>query len=117
MVDKDIVWMGSLYDDLLEFPKETLKSVGGSLRKVQSWLDPDDWKPFEIIGAGAKEIRVRAQKNQYRVLYIAKFEDGIYVLHCFVKKTEKTSKHDVELGKERYKAMVKWRRENGQGKQ
>ena len=44
------------------------------------------------VGQGVKEIRIRDAAGAFRVLYVAKFADAVYVLHCFQKKTEKTSK-------------------------
>lgn len=66
------------------------------LGKVQVGLDPDDWKPFDNAGAGTKEIRIRETSGIYRVMYVAKFEEAVYVLHCFQKKkkTSATSKQD-----------------------
>jgi phage-related protein len=62
------------------------------LCKVRAGLEPTDWKPFDDVGAGTKEIRIRDATGIYRVMYIAKFEKAIYVLHCFRKKTQATSK-------------------------
>ena len=75
--------------------------------KVQVGLDPDDWKPFDDVGAGTKEIRIRDTTGIYRVMYIAKFEEAVYVLHCFQKKTQKTSKKDIDLAVKRYKDLIK----------
>lgn len=49
-------------------------------------LDPEDWKPFDDVGAGTKEIRIKDSQGIYRVMYVAKFEEAVYVLHCFQKK-------------------------------
>jgi len=54
------------------------------------------------IGRGVKEIRIRDRQGAYRVIYIAKFADAIYVLHCFQKKSQKTSASDLALAKQRY---------------
>ena len=70
---------------------------------VQSGRDPDDWKPISVIGPGAREIRVRDSSGAFRVIYVAKFEDAIYVLHAFQKKTQKTAVNDLDLAKERYR--------------
>jgi phage-related protein len=59
---------------------------------------------------GTYELRIKADK-QYRIFYIAKFEEAIYVLHAFVKKTQETSQQDIEKGKERYKALLQYRHE------
>ena len=62
------------------------------------------------VGAGVHEIRIRT-KEAYRVFYVARFEEAVYVLHAFQKKTQKTSKQDVQLGQRRYKAMLTHREE------
>ena len=73
-------------------------------------MAPGDWKPFDDVGAGTKEIRIRESSGIYRVLYVAKFEEAVYVLHCFQKKTQETSKQDKGIAEARYRAMVKARR-------
>lgn len=83
---KEIRWVGSSYDDLLAFPHEPRKKAGFQLGKVQAGLDPEDWKPFDDVGAGTKEIRIKDSQGIYRVMYVAKFEEAVYVLHCFQKK-------------------------------
>ena len=90
--EKEIRWVGSSYDDLLAFPKEARKEAGFQLGKVQVGLEPGDWKPFDDVGAGTREIRIRDANGVYRVMYVARFEEFIYVLHCFQKKTQATSK-------------------------
>lgn len=109
--EKQISWVGSAYDDLLAFPKDARKEVGFQLGKVQAGLEPADWKPFEEVGAGARGIRIREATGVYRVMYVAKFEEAIYILHCFQKKTQVTSKHDKAVATARYRAVVKARKE------
>ena len=70
---------------------------------VQIGRDPDDWKPLPVVGSGAREIRVRDEAGAFRAIYVAKFEDAVYVLHAFQKKTQKISRTDLELAKERYR--------------
>jgi phage-related protein len=76
---------------------------------VQRGREPDDGKPMNTVGLGVKEIRIRDEAGAFRVLYVAKFADAIYVLHCFQKKTERTSKADVELAAKRYRELLKER--------
>ena len=103
--------VGSAYDDLLAFPKDARKEAGFQLGKVQAGLEPTDWKPFDDVGAGTKEIRIRDASGTFRVMYLAKFEEGIYVLHCFQKKTQATGKQDKAIAAARYRAVVNARRE------
>jgi phage-related protein len=57
-----------------------------------------------------REIRTRDADGIYRVMYIAKFEEAVYVLHCFQKKTQTTSQSDIDLDKRRYKELVQERK-------
>lgn len=61
---------------------------------------------MNTVGMGVKEIRIRDAAGAFRVIYVAKFAEAVYVLHCFQKKTAKTSKADVELAAKRYRDLV-----------
>ena len=65
---------------------------------------------MSTVGAGAGEIRIKDEAGIYRVIYVAKFEDAVYVLHAFEKKTQKTRKTDIALAKARYKALAEERK-------
>lgn len=108
--EKEIRWVGSSYDDLLAFPSAVRREAGFQLGRVQAGLSPDDWKPFDTLGAGVREIRIRNSDGIYRVIYVAKFEEAVYVLHCFQKKTRATAKPDKEIARVRYAAVSKARR-------
>jgi phage-related protein len=78
---------------------------------VQQGKEADDWKPMPTVGVGVNEIRVRDDSGAYRVLYVAKFEEAVYILHAFEKRAQKTSKSDIALAKSRYAGLLKWRKE------
>jgi phage-related protein len=80
--------------------------AGFQLDRVQHGGVPDDWKPMKSIGAGVREIRVRDASGAFRVIYVAKLGDAIYVLHCFQKKSERTGREDVALATRRYKQLL-----------
>src|ERR1035441_7518518 len=104
--EKQMRWVGSAYDDLLAFPKDARKEAGFQLGKVQAGLDPADWKPCDDAGAGTREIRIKEASGIYRVLYVAKLEEAIYVLHCFQKKTQVASKQDKAVAAAGDRALV-----------
>ena len=104
---KQIEFIGDSLDALRDFPMGARQESGYQLDKVQRGFEPDDWKPMKTIGTGVKEIRVVDEEGQFRVIYIAKLADAICVLHCFKKKTQKTSLKDLELAKARYKELVR----------
>ena len=60
-----------------------------------------------MVGQGVQEIRIRDEAGAFRVIYVAKFADFVYVLHCFQKKTQKTAKSDLDLAVQRYRDLVK----------
>jgi phage-related protein len=94
---------------LREFPETERKQAGYELRKLQRGEIPDDWRPFPEIGPGANEIRVDCPDGWFRVMYVAKFEEAVYVLHS-QKKTRKTSRGDVEIARARYRTVVQERK-------
>lgn len=108
--NKEIRWVGSTYNDLLAFPADPRREAGFQLGKVQAGLEPDDWKPFDDVGSGTREIRIKDSQGIFRVMYVAKFEEAIYVLHCFQKKTEATAKKDKDIASTRYRAIAQERK-------
>jgi phage-related protein len=99
-----LVFVGSSLEDLREFPAEARRTAGFELGFVQRGLDPSDWKPMKEVGAGVREIRIHVL-GEWRVLYVAKFAEAIYVLHTFQKKTQKTKREDIELARTRYRQI------------
>jgi phage-related protein len=96
---KDVRFCGRSLDLLRGFPKEAKRDAGYQLDRVQHGLEPTDWKPMPSIGSGVREIRIM-HEGQYRVIYVTKFKDAIYVLHAFQKKTQKTRKQDIDAAKQ-----------------
>lgn len=98
---KPLEFVGSSLDDLREFPADARRAAGFELDAVQRGLEPSDWKPFNEVGAGVREIRIHVL-GEWRVLYVAKLVKAVYVLHAFQKKTKKTRKEDIALARQRY---------------
>lgn len=104
---KPVEFRGCSLDDLRAFPLVAKREAGHQLDQVQSGQEPDDWKPISTVGQGVKEIRIRDSAGAFRVIYVAKFADVVYVLHCFQKKTEKIRKADMDLTAKRYRDLLK----------
>ena len=98
---KHIEFCGQSLDTIRTFPVRAKRECGHQLDMVQRGMDPQNWKPLGQIGPGVREIRVQDQ-GQYRVIYVAKFEDAIYVLHAFHKKTQQIRKADKDIAKREY---------------
>jgi len=108
---KPIDWRGNSFADLRAFPDDAKRNAGYQLRKVQKGEPPDVFKPMVEIGAGVHEIIVDTAAGWFRVMYVAKFEEAVYVLHSFQKKTNKTAQGDKDVAKRRYSAVLKERKE------
>jgi phage-related protein len=112
MDEKPIDWRGSSLRDIKDdeiFTPNARREAGRQLSQVQAGLEPDRWKPFDDVGAGTKEIIINLDDGWFRVMYVAKFSEAVYVLHCFKKKTNTTSKHDKSVAATRYKAVIQER--------
>ncbi|WP_407639192.1 type II toxin-antitoxin system RelE/ParE family toxin [Caballeronia mineralivorans] len=97
-------------DDLREFPLLARRDAGHQLDQVQRGREPDDWKPMNTVGQGVREIRIRDTSGAFRIVYLAKLADAVYVLHCFQKKTQRTSKADLDLATKRYRELKEVKR-------
>jgi phage-related protein len=106
-VGKPVIFCGTSRNDLRAFPPSARRAAGFQIDQVQGGNDPDDWKPMPSIGPGVREIRVRDEAGTFRVIYIAKFAEAVFVLHCFQKKTEKTAKTDLDMASRRYRELLK----------
>jgi phage-related protein len=103
---KKLFWVGSALQDLRAFPEDARSLAGHELHLVQQGLEPDDWKPMSSVGPGVQELRIHTG-GEHRVFYVAKFVEGIYVLHAFQKKTQQTARRDLELARERYRDVLR----------
>lgn len=104
---KPAKFRGSALEDLRAFPISARKEAGHQIDQVQQGRNPDDWKPMTTVGRGVQEIRIRDEAGAFRVIYVAKFADAVYILHCFQKKTQATSKPDLDVATKRYRDLVK----------
>lgn len=103
---KELIWHGSSKKDVASFSSTARKRTGYELYNIQCGEEPTDWKPMRDIGHGVKEIRIHLE-NEYRIIYVVNFNEAIHVLHAFIKKSEKTSKKDLEIARIRYKDIKK----------
>lgn len=103
---RPLYFVGSALEHLRAFPRGPRQEAGYQLDRVQSGLEPSDWKPMPTIGRGVREIRIQHQ-GQYRVIYVTLFENAVYVLHAFHKRTRKTRKQDVEIARTRLKTLMR----------
>lgn len=80
--------------------------AGYEIDRIQRDVEPENWKPFPSIGQGVREIRVQTCR-QFRIIYIAKFNDSVHILDVFEKHTQKTRQADIDLAKDRLQAVIR----------
>lgn len=109
---KNIIYLGNAEKEIAKFPVKAKQRIATALTVISAGLNlnPTEFKYIPAVGMGVYELRLKVDV-QYRVFYVAKFEEAVYVLHAFVKKTQQTSQHDLEIGTVRFKALMKERRE------
>jgi phage-related protein len=98
---KPIAFLGDALRTIRAFPEDARRAAGAELRRVQLGEEPKNWKPFATIGPGVCEIRVRDGGGAFRVIYLARLPDAVYVLHAFQKKAMKTPARDIDVAKAR----------------
>jgi phage-related protein len=111
---KRAVFLGTSLVDLAAFPPEARQKAGKDIGDLQAGRMPPDWKPMPTVGAGTGEVRVQG-KRAFRVFFVARFHEAIYILHAFEKKSQATARRDIELGRTRYQALVRARAEDRHG--
>ncbi len=106
---KPVVWLGDSRARVRDFPADARRVAGHELDRIQDGREPADWKPMPSVGLGVKEMRVWTG-DAFRLLYLARFAEAVYVLHAFQKKSEKTAQSDIELARRRFRALIEERR-------
>lgn len=101
----EVVWLGDSRDKLRAFPTGAQQDLGYALYQVQLGQMPPDGKPIKTVGPGVYELREQDERAWYRVFYLKKIANVIYVLHCFEKRTGQTEQKDIEVAKERLKRL------------
>ncbi|MDR0480597.1 MAG: type II toxin-antitoxin system RelE/ParE family toxin [Gallionellaceae bacterium] len=104
---KPLRFVDSSQKDLREMPAGARHELGIELMMVQYGGEPRDFKPMPTVGAGVYEIRHKDETGAFRVIYVAKFADAIYVLHAFQKKADRTPKPDIDLAENRYRKLMR----------
>ena len=107
---KRVEWLGDSRQAVKNFPQVARQRTGRQLARVQEGLEPDSWKPMPSIGIGVNEIRVR-EGGAFRLIYVAKFPEAVYVLHAFEKKARRTPKPDINLARLRFRALMNQRKQ------
>jgi len=104
---KPVSFEGDSLAALQAFPDAPRREAGFQLDRAQRGLMPDDCKPLAMVGRSVYEIRIQDRGGAFRVIYIAKLADAVHVLHAFQKKTQQTSKADIDLARKRLNDLLR----------
>jgi phage-related protein len=104
---RPVRFLGDSLKCLRDFPEDARHDAGFQLDKVQRGEQPDDFKALPAVGNGVEEIRVSDDSGAYRVIYVARHADAVYVLHAFQKKTQATAKRDIDTAKRRFAQLLR----------
>jgi phage-related protein len=104
-VEADVFWEGDCLEVVRTFPKAIREDLGADIRRLQFGRRPLSSRPMPSIGPRVFELRQRDDKGWYRVIYLGKVENRLYMLHGFVKKSAKTSRNDIRIATARLKAV------------
>ncbi len=102
----EVVWEGDSLEMIRRFPGPVRQNLGAELRRLQTGDRPLNSRPMPSIGARVYELREQDERAWYRVIYLAKIGNRIFILHCFEKKSAKTGKSDLALAKARLKRVL-----------
>lgn len=104
---KSVRFLGNSLKCLRDFPEDVRHDAGYQISKVQRGEQPTDFKPMPSVGKGVEEIRIWDESGTYRVVYTVRLVDFVIVLHAFQKKTQATSKRDIDIAKTRFNEFMK----------
>ena len=100
-----VAWEGDSRDVLQEFPDEVRQDLGFQLWQLQRGERPSDYRPLPSIGTGVFELRDQDERGWFRLIYLSRTDDVIYVLHCFEKKSREMPRKDFAKARQRLKAV------------
>jgi phage-related protein len=100
-----VAWEGDSREVLQSFPEGVRQNFGFELWQLQQGERPSRYRPLPSIGTGVFELRDQDERAWYRVVYLSRIDDVIYVLHCFEKKSREMPRRDFETAKQRLKTV------------
>ncbi len=102
----EIVWEGDSLEVIRSFPAGVRADLGSEIRRLQMGQLPLNSRPMKSIGSKIYEIKEQDERAWYRVIYLARIGDSIHILHCFEKKSQKTSRNDLLVAKRRFQIVL-----------
>ena len=108
----EIHWEGDSRDVLQGWPKLIRLDFGLALHEMQEGREATlQVRPMPTVGKGVFELKTADEAAWYRLMYVARIDDVIYVLDCFKKNSRKTERKDIDRSQNRYKQVQERLRE------
>jgi phage-related protein len=104
---KPLTFLGDSLKAVRGFPDDARRDAGFQLRRVQQGRQPDDFRPMSTVAVGVEELRVWCEEGTFRVIYLARLPEAVFVLHAFQKKTQATPQADIELASKRHRELMR----------
>lgn len=101
----EVAWEGDSLDVVKSFPKPIQADLGADIRRLQLGERPLSFRSMPTIAKGVFELKQRDDNGWYRLIYLSKIGNTLHMLHGFVKKSAKTSQNDIDIAKQRLKAV------------
>lgn len=105
---KTLIWLGDSLANLKAFPAAVQDDMGFALYVAQAGETHHSAKPLHGLGSGVMEIAASDRSGTFRAVYTVSFQDSIYVLHAFQKKSKSgiaTPKAEIDLVRRRLKQL------------
>ena len=104
--DAEVVWEGNSLEVIRGFPASVREDLGAELRRLQVGELPLNSRPMTSIGLRVFELKAQDERTWYRVVYLARIKNRLFVLHCFEKTSAKTSRNDLAVTKMRLRIVM-----------
>lgn len=104
-MEREVFFFKAAQKAIQGFPEGARKTLAFELELLIEGEDPTDFAPMPAVGKGVYEVRVWDDKRTFRAFYVTKYEEAVYVLHAFEKKTQKTPKKEIDIAKKRYREL------------
>ena len=92
-----VAWEGNSLEVVRSFPRTIRQELGLDIRRMQQGRTPHDSRPMKSIGKGVFQLRQRDPNGWYRLIYLTRVGDTLYMLHAFTKKSAQTSRNDLAI--------------------
>lgn len=106
-LDMQLIVLKQAKKELQDAPKDIIQDVFALFEDLMAGkhLSMPISRPLPSIAKGLHELRLSGRAGEYRVFYVIRVGDAIYVLHATDKKSQKTDRRTIDLIKTRLRSL------------